>query len=111
MYHAAKFEGKLPETGEELFDYYCLIGRKVFDMIDSDQDVVKGLFLLMYIHVYAYTSVQLQCEMPKLVEIPAKTKLLFKINRLARTYFLVFKEDMLMMYVVLIHGNTGCIFA
>jgi hypothetical protein len=38
MYHAAKFEGKLPETGEELFDYYCLLGRKVFDTIDSDQD-------------------------------------------------------------------------
>ena len=38
MQLAAHFEGKLPETGEELFDYYCLLGRKVFDTIDSDQD-------------------------------------------------------------------------
>jgi len=38
MQLAAHFEGKLPETSEELFDYYCLLGRKVFDMIDSDQD-------------------------------------------------------------------------
>jgi len=38
MYHASKFEGKLPETGEEWFDYYSMLGRKLFDVIDADQD-------------------------------------------------------------------------
>jgi len=31
-------KANVPETGEEWFDYYSMLRRKVFEVIDADQD-------------------------------------------------------------------------